>query len=215
MNKCKVKSIPVTEVTVGMQVGYKMNPLIGLSSGWSIGKVIELLTSGDKCARLEYSYNQNNCIPSHLVSLSELKTIVVEYDYDVNHLMEVDYKQVPLKYSDWQQSIDHELLDNDKEFDFDIVKTITLKFERGYEYPDKSIQVAKLKFSSKQIEYTVPKYIIENALDALRMAANTLDSRKRETAMDRQIEFSERLLKWVVNGGQGKVPNWIPRNDEK
>lgn len=59
----------------------------------------------------------------------------------------------------------------------------------------------------KKIE--VERYIIENALDAIRMAANTLESRKRETAMDRQIEFSERLLQWVLNPA-GDRPQWIP-----
>ncbi len=59
-------------------------------------------------------------------------------------------------------------------------------------------------------EITVHKYILENIQDALRLAANTLESRKRETAMDRQIEYSERLIKWVLNGKQGDVPKWIP-----
>lgn len=59
-------------------------------------------------------------------------------------------------------------------------------------------------------EITVHKYILENIQDALRMAANTLESRKRETAMDRQIEYSERLINWVLNGKQGDVPKWYP-----
>lgn len=56
----------------------------------------------------------------------------------------------------------------------------------------------------------VPEYVVENALDAIRMAANALDSRKRETAMDRQIEYSERLLRWVIDGQAGEPPKWIP-----
>jgi hypothetical protein len=59
-------------------------------------------------------------------------------------------------------------------------------------------------------EIKVNKYIIENALDAIRLAANTLESRKRLTAMDRQIEYSERLLKWVLDGQVGEPPRWIP-----
>lgn len=57
---------------------------------------------------------------------------------------------------------------------------------------------------------TVPKYIIDNAHDAVRLAANILESRKRETAADRQIEFTERLLKWVEDGQVGNHPRWIP-----
>lgn len=59
-------------------------------------------------------------------------------------------------------------------------------------------------------EIIVHKYILKNIQDAIRMAANTLESRSRETAMDRQIEYSERLLKWLLEGKQGDVPKWIP-----
>ncbi len=59
-------------------------------------------------------------------------------------------------------------------------------------------------------EIIVHKYILENIKDAIRMAANTLESRSRETAMDRQIEYSERLLNWLLNGKIGDVPRYIP-----
>ena len=58
----------------------------------------------------------------------------------------------------------------------------------------------------------VPVYILENALDAIRMAANTLESRERKTAMDRQIEYSERLLKWVLSDQTEEAPRWVPSN---
>jgi len=57
---------------------------------------------------------------------------------------------------------------------------------------------------------TVPQYIIEQAQNAIRLAANALGSRQRETAMDRQIEHSERLLKWVLDGQVGEPPRYIP-----
>ncbi len=56
----------------------------------------------------------------------------------------------------------------------------------------------------------MPKYIFDNALDALRIAANILESRSRKTAADRQIEFAERALKWVKDGKKGDHPKWIP-----
>jgi len=59
-------------------------------------------------------------------------------------------------------------------------------------------------------EVTMPKYVLDNVIDAIRLAVNILESRKRETAADRQIEFAERLLKWVANGKQGNAPNWLP-----
>ena len=58
-------------------------------------------------------------------------------------------------------------------------------------------------------EITVPRYILEDVANGIRLAANILDSRKRETAADRQIEFAERLLKWVLGGRIGNHPNWL------
>lgn len=58
---------------------------------------------------------------------------------------------------------------------------------------------------------TVPEYIIKEAKDALRMAANHLGSRMRVTAMDRSIEYSERLLTWVLEGQIGEPPSVIPK----
>ena len=57
---------------------------------------------------------------------------------------------------------------------------------------------------------TVPLYVIDNAKEAIRIAANILDSRKRETAADRQIEYSERLLNWVLDGQKGQPPKYLP-----
>lgn len=59
-------------------------------------------------------------------------------------------------------------------------------------------------------EVLVPKYILENVADALRLSANILESRKRETAADRQIEYAERLINWINNGKEGTPPSWIP-----
>jgi hypothetical protein len=211
MKKCKVKSIPVTEVTEGMQV---LDIIFGgiciitntkpelTSSAWVKPVEIKFVTKP-----VEIKFVINSKLGNREVD--ELKTIVVEYEYeydDDSRQRVYDTKQLPLKDSDWQQAINNGLLDTDKEGEIEIVDQF------GGTHDDLKPQVAKF---NREIVYTVPKYIIENALDALRMAANTLKSRKRETAMDRQIEFSERLLKWVVNGGQGKVPNWIPSNDEK
>lgn len=62
----------------------------------------------------------------------------------------------------------------------------------------------------------VDKYILEECLDALRMTANTLKSRQRLTCMDRTIEYSERLLKWVLsNGKEEDRPKLIPKPPEK
>lgn len=60
----------------------------------------------------------------------------------------------------------------------------------------------------KRIE--IDEYVLDNAIDAFRLAANILESRKRETAADRQIEFTERLLRWVKEGQNGEPPRWIP-----
>ena len=57
---------------------------------------------------------------------------------------------------------------------------------------------------------TVPKYVIDEAIDAVRLAYRILESAKRETAADRQIEFTHRLLAWVKDGQIGEPPRWIP-----
>ena len=59
---------------------------------------------------------------------------------------------------------------------------------------------------------TIPKHVVEQSKEALRIAANILDSRGRETAADRQIEFAERLLYWVLDGQKSDMPKWIPGN---
>lgn len=58
-------------------------------------------------------------------------------------------------------------------------------------------------------EIIIHEYILDNAIEAIRIAANILNSRGRETAADRQIEFTERLLKWVKEGKNGKPPSYI------
>ncbi len=60
-------------------------------------------------------------------------------------------------------------------------------------------------------EVSVPLYIIKEAKDALRMASNILESNKRLTCADRCIEYSGRLLEWVLNGKQGDPPKYIPK----
>lgn len=65
-------------------------------------------------------------------------------------------------------------------------------------------------------QITVDKYILKETAEAIRLAANILESRKRETAADRQIEFAERLLKWVlVDNQNGTPPSWIPSPPKK
>ena len=58
-------------------------------------------------------------------------------------------------------------------------------------------------------EIQVPQYILEQVQEAIRLASNALGSRQKETAMDRQIEYSERLLKWVLEGKAGEPPRYI------
>ena len=68
----------------------------------------------------------------------------------------------------------------------------------------------EVKMPTDESEIAVPEYVVKQIANAIRMAANTLNSRERTTAMDRQIEWSERLLKWLLDGKQGKRPMPIP-----
>lgn len=60
-------------------------------------------------------------------------------------------------------------------------------------------------------EVTMPKYVFDNMAEAIRLAANILESRGRKTAADRQIEFAERLVNWVKEGKVNQAPSWIPK----
>lgn len=60
-------------------------------------------------------------------------------------------------------------------------------------------------------QVTVDLYIIQQAKHGLRIAANILESRKRETGADRQIEYAERLMTWIIDGQKEETrPKWIP-----
>lgn len=59
-------------------------------------------------------------------------------------------------------------------------------------------------------EIKVEKYILETIANALRLSANILNSRTRETASDREIDYAERLTKWVLGGKVGEKPKIIP-----
>lgn len=113
--KGRVKSISVKEVTEKVQI---LHPTYTTgSSTFIIGKVdedyIELCNSG----RLI------DMIPKK--DISKLKTLVVEYEYSYKDDFDIDWvhttKQLPLKYSQWQATIDSGVVDNDKEVEFEIV----------------------------------------------------------------------------------------------
>lgn len=115
----KVKSIPVKEVTEGIQVKEK-NYVCRVE--W-IDK--------DAINSIQLSLVKNPSIKSWHTK-EELKTIVVEYEgilpfktqgQSKNEKGDIGIYQLPLKYSQWQSSIDNGEVDSDKEVEFEKVRT--------------------------------------------------------------------------------------------
>lgn len=109
----KVKAISVTEITEKTQVTWK-------------NKVFTVYRreENDFC-RLQL---KDFKFPSHLIPVSELKTLVVEYPEIIGIVAGFggscpvgEFKQLPLKYSQWQSVIDNGEVDSDKTVEFEIV----------------------------------------------------------------------------------------------
>jgi|688.fasta_scaffold635050_2 hypothetical protein len=123
--KSTIKSIPITKVNEGMQVYWS-----GCPSKVKVWYILEVKSDWVECCPI---YQKLNPIRSQSAKISELKTIVVEYEEEQPHLF-IGFgkkpppitKQIPLKNQDWQQAIDLGLVDSGKEVDVKIV-TITGK----------------------------------------------------------------------------------------
>ncbi len=57
----------------------------------------------------------------------------------------------------------------------------------------------------------VEEFILKEIKEALRLASNTLNSENRETALDRQVDYAERLTIWLLNGKIDEIPRYLPR----
>jgi hypothetical protein len=56
---------------------------------------------------------------------------------------------------------------------------------------------------------TIPEYIFDNLAESIRLTCNIYACRKRETAYDRHVEYSERLIKWIKEGQIGDPPSLV------
>jgi hypothetical protein len=56
---------------------------------------------------------------------------------------------------------------------------------------------------------TIPEYIFDNLAESIQLTCNIHACRKRETAYDRQVEYSERLTKWIKEGQIGDPPLYV------
>ncbi len=94
----------------------------------------------------------------------------------------------------------------------ELIYAVLLKVRLEEKYEIKEAYEAILAISRQlEIGHKTAKHVIDQAYEAVRMAANVLDSRDRETAMDRQIEFAERLLSWAKQDYKGECPSWFPK----
>ena len=62
-------------------------------------------------------------------------------------------------------------------------------------------------------QITIPKHVFNQMVESIEMASRILESHKRESAADRQIEYTTRLIKWIEEGQQGDIPKWLPKRN--
>lgn len=123
----KIKSVPVKEVTEGMQVISNRHLLNELGS---LGKVVKVLgdmvyiySLNEKAEYMNYFADREKQIMFHYIKpIIELKTLVVEYELgykdDVGHER---INQISLKNSQWQKAVHNGEVDGDKIVEFQIV----------------------------------------------------------------------------------------------
>lgn len=142
----KIISIPVKEVTEGMQVVWSDSNGIAIlvlkvckTSDERGGKQIGLTKDG------KYAVNIMYC------DISELRTLVVEYNTETNPLAKRPmFVQIPLKYKQWESAIENEEVYTDKVIEFEILVSTCNKcmlVEGMHESPDccgKYISYAKI-----------------------------------------------------------------------
>lgn len=105
-----VKSIPVTEVKEGMQVLYD-------------GRTCKV-TSINHGTKDKPNYTPIILDGNFGITMDRLKTLVVEYlddKYIAGTLFSSKMSQLPLKYSQWQSTIDAGEVDTDKIVEFEII----------------------------------------------------------------------------------------------
>jgi hypothetical protein len=125
--KGKIKAIPVKEVIEGMQVCVHKMGMPGYLICKVLGPAYKSLTSS-------WIISIIGTQTEHQISTTDLKTLVVEYEvvcgscrgdeykkqYTCLCYGKPQYKQLPLKYSQWQAAIDNGLVDSDKIVEFEI-----------------------------------------------------------------------------------------------
>jgi len=110
----KIVSTPVKEVTDGMQViDTVFNRIVKITKSELNGLGSAFL----KPVEIGYT-DENNQYRLGNRDLDELKTLVVEFETELNNLV---INQLPLKYSQWQSAIDKGEVDSDKIVEFEII----------------------------------------------------------------------------------------------
>lgn len=134
----KIKSIPVTEVIEGMQVYHNIH---------GIGKVLRIDEDRFTVRLGVFDLTHRN------FSISELKTLVFEYPSNQEEILRgeipKDFKQIPLKYSQWQSALDNNEVDSDKVVEFEI-KDILINIS------PKNSPLHKTVFNKTQIAKVIP-----------------------------------------------------------
>lgn len=149
----KIKAIPVKEVTEGMQV---------VLNSRFVCKVISIYTDGYYGLQyIDGTITSTRCI-------EKTKTLVVEYeDLDrISALQSLDcepedyntYKQIPLKYSQWESALDNGEVDSDKVVEFEIKGLEVIESDSHYA---KVIPQKKRIYTRNEVEKLIMKYALD------------------------------------------------------
>lgn len=129
--KVKMVSLKYETIQVGMIVLTPIQNTPNYYNFWSViskGMVIDTwnLRSLNRQAEFANLYDSNNQLFHCVAESFELKTLVVEYLHDEDNGIIIPrhmrtMKTVPLKYSQWQSSIDNGEVDADKVVTFEVI----------------------------------------------------------------------------------------------
>lgn len=158
----KIKSIPVTEISEGMQVIVHK-----VSAGTPAIKIIKSIDGDlwiESIGYLTGKYSSYKFSFAEMLVVAGVKSLVIEYDKSYSHPAGVfrgTMIQVPLHYSHWQSAIDNAIIDANTVVEFEFNYPKTPKFGNIEIAKIVSIETEEKRF----LKHEIPFEAISNVLD--------------------------------------------------
>ena len=114
----KVKSISLNEVRKNMQVMHPNGNILVIKELQPLS--VDLKPLPDSYLTTMVISNNTFKGSSQCWQPHELKTLVIEYDFDQGKFAAPSLRQIPLKYSQWEAAVNNQEVDSDKIVDFDV-----------------------------------------------------------------------------------------------